>query len=51
MKEVCKCKWVLDDKFVFVDMKSEGKSYMFLLKIKDVVGFGDFIVDRLSDLY
>ncbi len=50
-KEVRKRKWASDDKSVSVDMKSEGKSYTLSLKTKDAAGFGDFIADRLSDLY
>ena len=50
-KAVRKRKWASDDKSVSADMKSEGKSYTLSLKTKDAAGFGDFIADRLGDLY
>lgn len=44
-------KWTSDDKHVAVETKSDGKSYMFALKAKDAVGFGEFISERLNELY
>ena len=44
-------KWTSDDKSVFADIRGEGKRYTLSLNTKDAVGFGDFITDKLGDLY
>lgn len=50
-KQVRAGKWTSDDKQVDVETKSDGKSYMFALKAKDAIGFGEFISERLAELY
>ncbi|CDZ41715.1 Plasmid partitioning protein RepB [Neorhizobium galegae bv. officinalis] len=44
-------KWSSEDKAVLADIKADGKTYTFALKARDAVGFGDFIADKLGDLY
>ena len=43
--------WMPADRAVKVDIKSDGRSYTLSLKAKDAVGFGEFISDKLAQLY
>ena len=50
-KPVKASKWASADKAVAVDTRNDGKTYTLALKAKDAVGFGEFISERLADLY
>lgn len=44
-------KWASDDKNVAIEATSDGRTYTLALKARDAIGFGDFISERLSELY
>lgn len=44
-------KWTSNDKHVAADVKSDGRTYTLALKSKEAVGFGEFLSERLTDLY
>ena len=44
-------KWASNDKTISADIKSDGRTCTLALKAKDAGDFGDFIADKLGDLY
>jgi ParB family transcriptional regulator, chromosome partitioning protein len=43
--------WSADDKAVAADMSTDGRRFTLALKARDAVSFGEFLSDRLPDLY
>jgi plasmid partitioning protein RepB len=44
-------KWTSYDRSLAVDSKTDGRTYTFALKAKEAVGFGEFLSERLPELF
>jgi ParB family chromosome partitioning protein len=44
-------KWTSQDKSLAVDLRSDGRTYTLALKAKEAVGFGDYLSERLPELF